>query len=68
MFTALAESSWEVLLLIRAPGSCHTQAAAGEMASGGQGGKSVRCLGLVVLVLDEQTCQGTVQTQKKTIL
>lgn len=30
----------EAVLLIRAPGSCHTEAAAGEMASGGGGGGS----------------------------
>lgn len=67
VFTALAEASWEVLL-IRAPGSCHTQAAAGEMASGGHGGESVHCLGLALLLLGGLTCQGMGRTQKKTIL
>lgn len=47
-----------------APGSCHTQAAAGEMASGAQGSESAHCFGLHLLLLDWLTCQGVVQTQK----
>lgn len=59
---SLAEASWAVLL-IRAAGSCHAKAAAGEMASGGAGGNGTLPQPSLLL-LSRLACQGTGQAQQ----